>query len=84
MNDSTGSIIIFLCGKISLVTERPQRRRVTRFAITGDVIKLTILGVTGGLLGTAVGGPPKFIIYLITTLLILGSIFYEVDNLIKR
>jgi len=32
-------------------------------------IELTLVGTTGGLLGDTVGGPPGFMIYLLTTLL---------------
>lgn len=47
-------------------------------------IELTVVGITGGLLGAAVGGPPGFIIYLSTTLLTVGIIFYNVNELVRE
>ena len=47
-------------------------------------IELTLVGLTGTLLGAAVGGPPGFIIYLLTTLVTVGVLFYNVNELIKR
>ena len=61
-------------------TSSPQL--VSRVLVTW--IELTIVGITGGLLGTTVGGPPGFIIYLLTTLLTVGIIFYNVNELVKR
>lgn len=46
-------------------------------------IELTVVGITGGLLGATVGGPPGFVIYLATTLVTVGIIFYNVNELIK-
>lgn len=46
-------------------------------------IELTVVGITGGLLGATVGGPPGFVIYLATTLLTVGIIFYNVNELVK-
>jgi len=46
-------------------------------------IELTVVGITGGLLGATVGGPPGFIIYLATTLVTVGIIFYNVNELIR-
>lgn len=45
--------------------------------------ELTVFGITGGVLGTTVGGPPGFIIYLATSLATVGVIFYNVNELIK-
>lgn len=47
-------------------------------------IEVTVVGLTGGVLGTSVGGPPALIVYLVTTLLSLGILFYNVNELIKR
>ncbi|WP_265109874.1 hypothetical protein [Halosolutus halophilus] len=46
-------------------------------------IELTVVGITGGLLGAAVGGPPGFVIYLATTLLTVGIVFHNVNELVK-
>ncbi|QFU84178.1 hypothetical protein GCU68_11755 [Natronorubrum aibiense] len=46
-------------------------------------IELTVVGITGGILGATVGGPPGFVIYLTTTLLTVGIIFYNVNELVK-
>jgi|GEM_PF-603150 hypothetical protein len=46
-------------------------------------IELTVVGITGGLLGATVGGPPGFVIYLATTLLTVGIIFHNVNELVK-
>lgn len=56
-------------------------RLVSRVLVTW--IELTVVGITGGLLGAAVGGPPGFIIYLATTLLTVWIVFYNVNELIK-
>ncbi|SEU07882.1 hypothetical protein [Natrinema hispanicum] len=45
--------------------------------------ELTVVGITGSLLGTTVGGPVGFLIYLATSLLTVGVIFYNVNQLIK-
>ncbi len=46
-------------------------------------LEITVVGITGGLLGGAVGGPPGFIVYLLTTLITVGIIFHNVNELIK-
>jgi len=46
-------------------------------------IELTVVGITGGLLGAAIGGPLGFIIYLATTLLTVGILFYNVNEHIE-
>ncbi|MFD1563926.1 hypothetical protein ACFR99_10230 [Haloarchaeobius amylolyticus] len=45
--------------------------------------ELTVVGITGSFLGTTVGGPVGFLIYLATSLLTVGVIFYNVNALIK-
>lgn len=59
----------------------PEPRLVSRVLLTW--IEVTVVGITGGLLGGAVGGPPGFIVYLVTTLLTIGLIFHNVNELIK-
>jgi hypothetical protein len=46
-------------------------------------LELTVFGITGGILGTLVGGPPGFIVYLATSLATVGIIFYNVNELIR-
>ncbi|WP_306061196.1 hypothetical protein [Natronococcus wangiae] len=46
-------------------------------------IELTAVGIIGGILGATVGGPPGFVIYLATTLITVGIIFHNVNELIK-
>ncbi|AGB31372.1 hypothetical protein C488_00597 [Natrinema pellirubrum DSM 15624] len=46
-------------------------------------LELTVVGITGGLLGATIGGPPGFVIYLTTTLLSVGVVFHNVNELIK-
>ncbi|MFD1589380.1 hypothetical protein ACFR9U_20590 [Halorientalis brevis] len=57
-------------------------RLLSRVLVTW--IELTVVGITGGLAGATVGGPPGFIIYLLTTLVSIGVLFYNVDALITR
>jgi len=45
-------------------------------------IELTLVGITGGLLGDAVGGPPDFVVYLLTTLVTVTILFYNVNALV--
>jgi|AntRauTorcE11898_2_1112593.scaffolds.fasta_scaffold160475_1 hypothetical protein len=45
-------------------------------------IELTVVGTVGGLVGTTLGGPPGFIVYLGTTLLSVGVLLYNVDRLV--
>ncbi|SFS10217.1 hypothetical protein SAMN05216559_3683 [Halomicrobium zhouii] len=45
-------------------------------------IELTVVGTVGGLVGTTLGGPPGFIVYLGTTLLSVGVLLYNVDQLV--
>lgn len=46
-------------------------------------IELMIVGIVGGLVGTSIGGAPGFIVSLTTTVLTVGIIFYNVNELIK-
>ncbi|NHX36681.1 MULTISPECIES: hypothetical protein [Halolamina] len=45
--------------------------------------ELTVLGLAGGILGTAVGGPPALVVYFATTLLSVGILLYNVNELIR-
>ena len=58
----------------------PGPRLGSRILVTW--IELTLVGITGGLLGDTVGGPPGFIIYLLTTLLTVAILFYNVNALV--
>jgi hypothetical protein len=58
----------------------PDPRLGSRILVTW--IELTVVGITGGLLGDAVGGPPGFIVYLSTTLVTVGILFYNVNALV--
>ncbi|UTF54660.1 hypothetical protein [Natronosalvus rutilus] len=46
-------------------------------------LELTVVGITGGILGATVGGPPGFVIYLATTLFTVAVIFHNVNELIQ-
>lgn len=59
----------------------PEPQLASRVLVTW--IELTLVGITGGLLGGTVGGPPGFIVYLLTTLSAIGIIFHNVNELIK-
>jgi hypothetical protein len=63
-------------------SDTPEPRLVTRVLVTW--IELTLVGLTGTLLGATVGGPPGFIVYLVTTLVTVGILFYNVNELIRR
>lgn len=56
-------------------------RLLSRVLVTW--VELTAVGVAGGLLGAAVGGPPGFVVYLATTLLSVGVLFYNVNELVR-
>ncbi|WP_207217169.1 hypothetical protein [Natrinema altunense] len=62
-------------------TEPSPPRLGSRILVTW--LELTIVGITGGLLGATVGGPPGFVIYLATTLLTVGVVFHNVNELVK-
>ncbi|MFB6152152.1 MAG: hypothetical protein ABEJ40_10135 [Haloarculaceae archaeon] len=47
-------------------------------------IELTAVGFAGAYVGASVGGPPGLVVYLATTLLSVGVIFYNVNELIDR
>lgn len=62
--------------------QKPDPQLLSRIAVTW--VELTVVGLAGGIFGTSVGGPPSLIIYFITTLIPIGVIFYNVNELIKR
>lgn len=45
-------------------------------------IELTVTWIVGGYLGTTLGGPPGFIVYLLTSLVSVGVLLYNVDALV--
>ena len=45
--------------------------------------ELTVVGLAGGIPGTSVGGPPALVVYFVTTLLSVGILFYNVNELIR-
>ncbi|MEF8856748.1 MAG: hypothetical protein V5A16_04935 [Haloplanus sp.] len=59
----------------------PTPRLGSRILVTW--IELTVVGITGGALGDIVGGPPGFIVYLLTTLLTVAILFYNVNELVE-
>lgn len=58
----------------------PNPRLGSRILVTW--VELTAVGITGGILGDVVGGPPGFIVYLLTTLVTIGILFYNVNALV--
>jgi hypothetical protein len=46
-------------------------------------VELTAVGLTGGVLGASVGGPPGFIVYLAASLLSVGVLLHNVNELVK-
>nr|WP_254547285.1 hypothetical protein [Halomarina sp. BND7] len=59
-----------------------EPRLLSRIIVTW--IELTVVGVGGGAIGTSIGGPPGLITYFVTTLLSVGILFYNVNELIKH
>ncbi|MFB6096901.1 MAG: hypothetical protein ABEJ74_05900 [Haloferacaceae archaeon] len=41
--------------------------------------ELTALGLAGGVVGAALGGPLRYLTYLVVSLLSVGILFYNVD-----
>lgn len=58
-----------------------EPRLASRVLVTW--FELTVVGITGGLLGATVGGPPGFVIYLATSLLTIYILFFNVNELVK-
>ncbi|WP_136716255.1 hypothetical protein [Halorientalis salina] len=46
-------------------------------------LELTMAGIVGGVVGTTLGGPPGFIVYLLTTLVSVGILLYNVTELVE-
>ena len=46
--------------------------------------ELTVVGLAGGVVGTSVGGPPALVVYFATTLLSVGILLYNVNELIRE
>lgn len=47
-------------------------------------LELTLAGTFGAAVGTTLGGPPGFIVYLLTTLVSVGILLYNVDALVAE
>jgi len=45
--------------------------------------ELVVVGLLGSILSGATSGPPRFIIYLATTLVSVGVLIYNVDRLVQ-
>ena len=66
-------------------SETPQSsppRLGSRILVTW--LELTVVGILGGILGVSIGGPPGFVIYLLTTLLSVAIVFHNVNELVKE
>ena len=59
-----------------------EPRLLSRIVVTW--IELTVVGFGGGAIGTMVGGPLGLIIYFVITLVSVGVLFYNVNELIKQ
>lgn len=60
---------------------RSTPRLGTRILVTW--LELTLTGLVGAFVGTSVGGVPAFVVYLATTLLSVGILFHNVNELVK-
>ena len=69
-------------GTVTSSRSDTESQLLSRILVTW--IEVTVVGLRGGVLGTSVGGPPGLIASLVTTLLSLGILFYNVNELIKR
>ena len=65
-----------------LTSSQSEPRLGSRILVTW--LELTIVGITGGVLGATIGGPPGFIIYLTTTLLTVAILLYNVNKMIEK
>ena len=59
-----------------------EPRLLSRIVVTW--VELTVVGFGGGAIGTSIGGPPGLVIYFVTTLVSVGVLFYNVNELIKQ
>jgi hypothetical protein len=46
-------------------------------------VELVVVGFAGSALSGMTSGPPQLVVYLATTLLSVGVLFYNVDRLIE-
>ena len=60
----------------------PESQLVSRIVVTW--VELTLVGLAGGIFGTAVGGPVGLVAYFGTTLISIGVLFHNINELIKR
>jgi hypothetical protein len=56
-------------------------RLLSRILVTW--VELTLVGFGGAALGSATSGPPQLVVFLATTLLSVGVLFYNVDRLVS-
>lgn len=59
----------------------PGPRLLSRVLVTW--FELTVAAIAGGAVGSTLGGPPGFIVYLATTLAAVGILFHNVDELVR-
>ncbi len=64
------------------IPSNSEPRLLSRIVVTW--VELTVIGFGGGAIGTSIGGPPGLIIYFSTTLVSVGVLFYNVNELIKQ
>ncbi|WP_251343467.1 hypothetical protein [Haloplanus halophilus] len=55
-------------------------RLASRILVTW--LELTVVGITGGVIGGSLGGPPGFVVYLVTTLLSVAVLLHNVNRLV--
>lgn len=59
----------------------PSPRLLSRTLVTW--VELVVVGFAGTALGGSVSGPPRFVVYLATTLLSVAVLVYNVDRLVR-
>ncbi|SFK66130.1 hypothetical protein SAMN04487950_0452 [Halogranum rubrum] len=66
-------------------TDTGRRSRPAMLASRAFVTwaQLVVVGFAGSALGGATSGPPQLVVYLATTLLSVGVLFYNIDQLIQ-
>ena len=69
-------------GMTAVARSSPEPQLLSRIVVTW--VELTLVGLAGGILGTAVGGPVGLITYFVTTLISVGVLFHNINELIKR
>lgn len=60
----------------------PGPKLLSRVLVTW--LELTAVGLAGGMVGTAVGGLPGFLVFLATSLASVGVLLYNVNALVER